>query len=327
VFVISVTDEGEFALIRRITARLTTTADVLLGPGDDAAVIAAPDGRVVATTDLMVEGRHFRREWSTGYDVGRKAAAANLSDVVAMGARPTALLVGLAAPADLALDWVDGLTDGLRDECGLVGAAVVGGDITQSDTLTIAVTALGDLGGAPPLTRSGARPGDHVVLIGWPGRAAAGLALLAAGYADHPIVAAHRRPAPGYAAALLLAAGGDVTAMIDVSDGLVADLGHIAAASGASVELTATDLPIDSELLAAADLLGVDAFEWIAGGGDDHCFAATLAEEARESGHVPGIGRVVATAPGGKPTVRFTDRERPRSGGHEHFRQTGGQPS
>jgi thiamine-monophosphate kinase len=296
----------------------TSGPGIVLGPGDDAAVIAAPDGRVVATTDLLVERRHFRRDWSTAYDVGRKAAASNLADVVAMGARPTALLVGLATPADLSLEWVDGLADGLRDECALLGASVAGGDIVRSDTLTIAVTALGDLEGRAPVTRRGAQPGDHVVLVGWPGRAAAGLALLEAGLVEQPLVNAHRRPTPDYAAALVLVAHDAVTAMIDVSDGLVADLGHIAAASGVRIELSAARLPVDRALVVAGELLGVDPFDWIAAGGDDHCFAATV---PRNSGpDVPAIGEVVGLAAGEAPTVIFTDRAGPTVGGYEHFR-------
>jgi thiamine-monophosphate kinase len=291
---------------------------VLLGPGDDAAVIAAPDGRVVASTDLMVEGRHFRRDWSTAYDVGRKAAAANLADVVAMGARPTALLVGLATPADLPLEWAEGLADGLREECALVGASVAGGDIVRGDTLLIAVTALGDLDGREPVTRSGARPGDQIVLVGWPGRAAAGLALLEAGQHEHPLAASHRRPRPDYAAALALAASGAATAMIDVSDGLVADLGHLAVASGVRIELVAASLPHDPALDVAADLLGVDPFEWIAAGGDDHCFVAAVGPGAAVD--LPRIGEVVAVGRDEAPSVSFTDRAGPVVGGHEHFR-------
>jgi thiamine-monophosphate kinase len=318
VCIISVTDEGEFALIRRIVARLGDSRDLLLGPGDDAAVIAAPDGRVVATTDLMVEGRHFRRDWSTAYDVGRKAAASNLADVVAMGARPTAILVGLAAPASLELDWVDGLADGLRDECALVGAVVAGGDIVRSERLTIAITALGDLEGRRPVTRSGACPGDRVVVAGWPGRAAAGLALLEAGHVDHPLVEAHRRPHPLYASGLVLAARDHATAMIDTSDGLLADLEHIARASAVRIEIRAVDLPVDPAIVAAGELLGVDPFVWIATGGDDHCFVATVARDANPD--LPGIGEVTAMGAGETPTASFSDRERPTSGGHEHFR-------
>jgi len=131
---------------------------VLVGPGDDAAVLRAPDGRVVVTTDLLIEGRHFRRDWSSGYDIGRKAAAQNLADVAAMGAVPTGIVVGLGAPADTGLDWLDALTDGFRDECAEAGASVVGGDMSRSDIVVLGVTAFGDLGGRAPVTRSGARP-------------------------------------------------------------------------------------------------------------------------------------------------------------------------
>jgi thiamine-monophosphate kinase len=281
--------------------------------------VAAPDGRVVATTDLMVEDRHFRREWSSAYDVGRKAAAASLADVVAMGARPTALIVGFATPAELPLEWADGLADGLRDEAALLGAAVVGGDIVRSDVVMIAVTALGDLAGREPITRAGARPGDHVSLAGWPGRAAAGLALLEAGHDEHPLAAAHRRPRPDYAAALSMVDQDGITAMIDISDGLVADLGHIAEASGVRIELTAADLPLDPAVVEAGRLLGVDPFDWIAGGGDDHCFAAM---SPAGSANVPDIGRVVALDTGASPTVTFTDHELPTSDGYEHHRRS-----
>ena len=139
---------------------------MLLGPGDDAAVLAAPDGRVVVTTDLLVEGRHFRRDWSSGYDIGRKAAAQNLADVAAMGACPTGLVVGLGIPADTPVDWLDALTDGMRDEGERAGASVAGGDVVRADLVVLGVTALGDLGGRPPVTRSGARPGQLVAVAG-----------------------------------------------------------------------------------------------------------------------------------------------------------------
>src|SRR5262245_20474090 len=145
----TVADTGEFGLIDRITARLAgRTERVLLGPGDDAAIVAAPDARVVASTDVLVAGRHFRTDWSSGLDVGHRAAAANLADIAAMGATPTALLVALCTPPDLEVRWVEELADGLGAEAALAGASVVGGDISASTVLTIAVTALGDLGGA-----------------------------------------------------------------------------------------------------------------------------------------------------------------------------------
>src|SRR4051794_22370568 len=249
-------DVGEFGLIRAVVARLGTFPHVLLGPGDDAAVVAAPDGRVVATTDVLVEGVHFRRDWSSAYDVGRKAAAANLADVAAMGAVGTALLVGLAAPADLPVSWALGLADGLRDEAAVVGAAVVGGDVVRSEALVVSVTALGDLQGRAPVTRAGARAGDVVVLAGEVGRSAAGLELLEAGTTDGELVAAHRQPAPPYDLGPVLALAG-ATAMCDVSDGLLSDAGHIAAASGVQLDLDPAD-------------------ELVLTGGEDHALLATL---------------------------------------------------
>ncbi|MGH3344690.1 MAG: thiamine-phosphate kinase, partial [Carbonactinosporaceae bacterium] len=157
---------GEFGLIDAITTRFPQAGAVLVGPGDDAAVLRAGDGRVVATTDLLAEGQHFLRAWSSGYDVGRKAAAQNLADVAAMGAVPTALLVGLAAPPDLETAWALDLADGLRDESAPLGASVVGGDVTRAGVITVAVTALGDLQGRRPVRRGGAQVGDIVAVAG-----------------------------------------------------------------------------------------------------------------------------------------------------------------
>jgi thiamine-monophosphate kinase len=314
VFVISVSDEGEFGTIARVVARLSAGDGVLLGPGDDAAVIAMPDGRVVASTDLLVEGRHFRRDWSSAYDVGRKAAAQNLADIAAMGARPVALLVGVACPSELPVGWLEELADGLRDEGGLVGASVVGGDLSAADAVTIAVTALGDLAGRDPVTRSGARAGDRVVVAGRLGFAAAGLDLLLAGHPTDPLADAHRRPEVDYAAAAELAREHRATAMIDVSDGLVADLGHLAAASGVRIELSSAALVVPAALVEAGRLLGIDPLSWVWGGGDDHAFAATLPPEVVSP--YPVIGRVVD----GRPGVGFTDTAPAGYSGHEHFR-------
>src|ERR1700749_2727187 len=143
---------GEFGLIARVTAGLNPTETTLVGPGDDAGLVWAGDGRVVASTDLLIENRHFRRDWSTANDIGHKAAARNFADIVAMGAVPTALLVGFAGPGTLDVEWVDGLVAGLREECGEVGAAVVGGDVTAADVIMLGVTALGDLEGRAPVT-------------------------------------------------------------------------------------------------------------------------------------------------------------------------------
>ena len=277
---------GESGLIQAVVSRLGTAPQVLLGPGDDAAVLAAPDGRVVATKDVLVEGVHFRRDWSTAYDVGRKAAAANLADVAAMGGRGTALLVGLCAPGDLPVDWALGLADGLRDEGALVGAVVVGGDTVQAPQVVVSVTALGDLQGRGPVTRSGARPGDVVVLAGVLGGAAAGLALLQAGQLAGALVDAHRRPRPPYDLGPVLADLG-ATAMCDVSDGLVSDLGQLCAASGVAAELDEAAVPA-AEGASRADVLH---------GGEDHALLATVPLSAVEQLSrlgVVAVGRVRA---------------------------------
>ncbi|MGV9384875.1 thiamine-phosphate kinase [Nonomuraea sp. NPDC003707] len=293
--VITVGDLGEFGVINRITGRLPQGAAVMLGPGDDAAVVSAPDGRVVVSTDLLIEGRHFRRDWSSGYDVGRKAAAQNLADVVAMGAVPTSLVVGLGMPADLPLTWLDGLTDGFRDECAVVGASVAGGDITRCDLVVIGVTALGDLGGRAPVTRSGARPGHVVAVTGRLGYAAAGWALLEAGVPENPVleevVVAHRRPSPPYAMGPGAAELG-ASAMLDVSDGLLQDLGHVAEASGVRIELDPRAFAVGEPVAVAAKELGVDPLEWVLTGGEDHALAAVFPAEVSLPPSWQVVGRV-----------------------------------
>jgi thiamine-monophosphate kinase len=310
---------GEFALVAEVTARLAQGAGVLLGPGDDAAVVAVPDGRVVATTDLLVEGRHFRRDWSSSADIGHKAAAQNLADVVAMGARPTALLVGLGTPADLPVGWVLGLADGLREECDLVGASVVGGDVVRSETVIISVTALGDLEGRAPVTRAGAQPGDVVAVAGRLGWAAGGLAVLQRGFRmPRVLVEAHRRPLPPYLLGPAAAVAG-ATSMCDVSDGLLADLGHVAVASGVVLDLESAAFELHAPLQDAGAALGVDPLDWILGGGDDHALAATFpASAVRPEGFVV-IG-VVRAADGPQDATVLVDGE-PWSGptGFDHF--------
>ncbi|WP_433190994.1 thiamine-phosphate kinase [Actinoallomurus sp. CA-150999] len=296
---------GEFGLIARIVARLGHGPEVELGPGDDAAIVRAPGGRVVATTDLLLEGRHFRRDWSPPYDIGRKAAAQNLADVVAMGARPTALLLGFGAPPDIPLEWVDGLCDGLRDECAQVGASVAGGDIVRGETVLLAVTALGALDG-PALTRSGARPGDVVAVAGRLGHAAAGVELLSEGRREPAdLIDAHRRPRPPYATGLRARELG-ATAMLDVSDGLVQDLGHVADASGVRIEIDGAAVPVPPM---------PDGLRLALTGGEDHAFAATFPRGVTLPPEWRTIGRVVEG-----PAEVVVDGKTYGPGGWDHFR-------
>jgi thiamine-monophosphate kinase len=282
---------GEFGLIAELSAALPADPRALVGIGDDAAVLAAPDGRVVASTDFLLEGRHFRRDWSSAADIGRKAAARSLIDVAAMGAVPTGLLVALGAPGDLPVSWARDLAAGLAAECARAGACVAGGDTARASSVLLATTGLGDLAGRAPVLRSGAAPGDLVAVAGPLGRAAAGLALLSAGRTDGPLVIAQQRPEPPYDAGPEAAVLG-ATAMIDVSDGLLADLGHIAAASGVLIDLSSGRLAPDDDLLAAARTLHADltepgsaagssgALAWVLAGGEDHALAATFPPRA-----------------------------------------------
>jgi thiamine-monophosphate kinase len=276
--------------------------------------VAAPDRRVVATTDVLVENRHFRRDWSSATDVGRKAAAKNFADIVAMGAQPTALLVGFATPPETELVWVEGLLAGLREECGQVGAAIVGGDVVRADVITLAVTALGDLEGRAPVLLSGARPGDVIAVAGRLGWAGAGFAVLSRGFRSPvQVVNAHRHPDPPYAqgpqAALLGA-----SSMTDVSDGLIGDLGNIAHASGVRMELRAKLIPLPSRLVEVGAALNVDPMVWVLTGGDDYALVATFGPKVRLPEEWTVIG-VVAEGDG----VRV-DGHTWESGGHEHFR-------
>ncbi len=277
-------------------------------------MVRAADGRVVASTDLLIEGRHFRRDWSTANDIGHKAAARNFADIVAMGAVPTALLVGLGAPPSLELSWADGLMAGLREECGEVGAAVVGGDVARADLVILGVTALGDLQGRDPVTLAGARPGDVVAFAGRLGYADAGYAVLSRGFRSPvQIVAAHRRPEVPYAEGPRAAEWG-VTAMTDVSDGLIADLGHIAAASGVRINLRADLVPVPMKLKEVGAALNVDPQVWVFTGGDDYALVATYPAGTDLPDAWTPIG-AVAEGEG----VRVDGRRWP-TGGHEHFR-------
>lgn len=286
---------SEGRILRAILARTEPGAHTLLGPGDDAAVVAAPSGSVVATTDTLVHGPDFRLAWSSAHDLGWKAAAVNLADVAAMGAKPTALLVALAVPRDLRLSFVERLADGFRDACAALapGCAVVGGDLTVSDVLTVAVTALGDLEGRAPVTRAGARPGDVVAVAGELGHAAHGLAVLFGRFrdGDAPVavdparigpgesaaVAAQLRPSPPIGLGTVAAAAG-ATAMMDVSDGLALDARRLAEASGVTIELDRSALG--------------DAPERVLAGGEDHALLATFPDGVLPPGFRV-IGRVV----------------------------------
>src|SRR5580692_10971313 len=277
---ITVSELGEFGLIAALAARFPAAPGTLVGIGDDAAVLPVPDGRVVASTDLLVENRHFRRDWSSAREIGGKAAAQNFADIAAMGAVPTALLIGLAAPADLPVAWAEDMATGLADECSRVGAAVAG-------------------------------------LLG---HSAAGLALLQAGLSEPAtLLAAHRWPHPDYPAGPAAARLG-ATSMIDVSDGLVQDLGHLAGQSGVRIDVASALLPASNALRAAADALGdqgpadQDPLDWVLRGGEDHGLVATFPPGTALTARWSVVGQV-----GEGQGVWVDSRRSERLSGWNHF--------
>ncbi len=268
-------DVGEFGLIRALQPLFGQGDHVLVGPGDDSAVLRIRTGHVVVSTDLLVEGRHFRRDWLGAADVGHRAAAANLSDVNAMGGRAHSLTIGFAAPGDLPVEWALDFARGFAAEIDLVGASMVGGDLTRADQIVIAVTVIGSCNQAPVL-RSGAQPGDVLALCGRQGWAAGGLAILSRGFrSPRVLVEALKRPEPPYDAGQQAASAG-ATAMLDVSDGLLADAAHLARASGVSIDIHTSALEVPEPLEAVGSALGVDPIQFILGGGDDHPLLATF---------------------------------------------------
>jgi len=287
---------GEFAVIDRLVRGRRQPGAVLLGPGDDAAMVSAGDGRVLASTDMLVQDRHFRLDWSTPHDVGRKAIAQNAADIEAMGARATAFLVGFGAPGDTAAADADALVDGMWEEAARVGAGIVGGDLVSCPQWVLSVTVLGDLDGRPPVLRSGAKPGSVLAVAGDLGRSAAGYALWhngTSGFED--LRRRHLVPRPPYGAGAAAAAA-SAQAMIDVSDGLVADLRHVAEASGVGVDVSTAALAADhGPLTAAAAAVGADAWSWVLGGGEDHALAACFAGAAPPGWRV--VGRVLDGPP------------------------------
>ena len=307
---------GESHIISRVLGRNPSSTHVIVGPGDDAAV-TAPEGRLVSTADMLVEHEDFTREWLDWKKLGVKAAAQNLADVCAMGAIPHGLLVSVAVPDDTDIACLEALYSGLFDEAERAGTAldctvpIIGGDLSSSGLIVIAITALGTVGEESAILRSGARPGDSLYLAGTVGRAAAGLDLLFAGARPdtagpelRSLIDTQLAPQPDYGALATLGA----SAMIDVSDGLSLDLARVATASGAGIDLDRSLLSdLVDPLLPAAEFVletratggsgdGVGktevaataedlALSWVLDGGEDHGFAASAPPSA-----VPGVG-------------------------------------
>ncbi|MEI6622764.1 MAG: thiamine-phosphate kinase [Actinomycetes bacterium] len=315
----ALSEVGEHVLIAEVGARLKQGTAVGLGPGDDAALLWTTDGRIVVSTDVLVEGRHFKPVWSSAHDVGRRAAAASMADIAAMGAKPTALVVALVLPPTTTVGWVFDFVEGLTTECELVGASVAGGDFAGGDQIVVSATVLGDLEGRQAVTRAGARVGDVVAFCGRLGWAAGGLTVLSRGFkAPRQLVEAHRFPAPPYAAGPLAADAG-ATSMIDVSDGLVADLAHVAKASDVTIAIDTSLVVINDPVRDAAAAFNFDPLLWVLAGGDDHALVATFPADAEVPEGFTVIGQVLEAGVGDRP-VLVDGVARADLSGFDHYR-------
>lgn len=288
-------------------------ADIEVGIGDDAAVLTGIKNKLVATTDMAVEDIHFRTAWSSPFQIGAKLATANLADLFAMGASPKYLLVAAALPKAVSADFISEFAKGIRSVVDPFKVAVVGGDLSQSEKISLSITALGDLE-SKPILRSGAKAGDHIYVSQLPGLSAAGLAILGRGL-NRPryVVEAHLNPKLVVPTALMKVA----TAMCDISDGISVDAGNIAKASKVDIAL---DKSLIQGAAAFADLaelakeLNEDVFNWILNGGEDHFFLAAV--NPKDAGSELGIkiGEVIE----GNGKVLLDNQEIKRAG-YQHF--------
>jgi len=293
---LTLADVGEDGLLSVIFPLLPGGPEVLIGPGDDTALLRTTGGSVLATTDAMVRGHDWLDEWSTGADVGAKAVAQNIADIAAMGGVPSGLLVTLIADPRTSVAWVRDFTAGLAQAAGEAGVAVLGGDLSSAPegVLVVSVTALGGCEGLEPVRRCGARVGDVLAVCGSLGHSAAGLLLLQRGQSGlaPELVRYHRRPRPPHEQGPVAARAG-ATAMLDISDGLGRDAGRIARASGVGIEVDETllgDDVVQLQHLFSQD----DARRCVTEGGEEHSLLASFPPGGRLPDGWRRIGEVVA---------------------------------
>ena len=311
---LSLAELGEIESLKRTVARLKPGEHAIVGSGDDAAVVSATDSFLVST-DTLVENHDFKLEWSTGFDLGFKSVASNLADIAAMGATPTVLVVAMVVPKSTKISWLESFADGLQAACDRLspGSAVVGGDLASGEQVVISVTVHGKLDGQKPVLRSGSKVGDVVAVCGPLGKAACGLTLLESGKQDlirsyDDWVGAQLRPEPPISQGVAANLAG-ATAMLDVSDGLIKDLGRISKASNVSIEIDRSLLSgYEAMLDLPAQSLGLQTLGWVLQGGEDHSLLATFPASATLPISFKVIGKVVSKSDhdvllDGKPVV------------------------
>jgi thiamine-monophosphate kinase len=286
---------SEFELIAHLTAGLPSREDVVLGIGDDCALLdPGSQELLLATCDSQVEGIHFTLHTSAPVEIGRKALAINLSDIAAMGGAPRYALISLHIPPDCSQETLDGIYSGLRTEAARFNTLIVGGNISGSGAgapLAVDITLLGSVERGHALTRAGARCGDTIFVSGWLGDSAAGLHTLLHPALHYPREACerlrtrHRVPTPRVAEGRLLSRLGPniITALIDISDGLSGDLGHICERSGVGARIDVARLPISPELRTIAASVGHDPLAWVLHGGEDYELLFTVAQGCEAS--------------------------------------------
>lgn len=338
--------EGELlARLFPLFGDIEGSVPVLLGPGDDAAVLAAPSGGVVLTTDSMVRDRDWRDDWSSAREVGQKVVAQNLADIAAMGAIPTGLLLALAADPETELDWVLDLARGIAEAAGAAGTPILGGDLSSAGagSILVAITAVGDLQGRSPVRRGGAREGDLIAVRGDLGRSGGGLRLLLQGrgrtHLEPPLTQragdleraidelcrVHRSAGETPWRRGPEAARAGATAMIDVSDGLVRDLGRLAESSGVRIDLSSDALAAFTDGPLTLALGAHEALRQVLSGGEEHALVATF-----PAGDVPPGWRVIGEVSAGeaqRPTRSgrpgrsgvLLDGRTPEVSGWDHF--------
>ena len=307
--------ESEAGLIAQLRDLFHTSfqTGVEIGIGDDAAVVLASNKKLVATVDMAVEDIHFKREWSTPFQIGAKLTTANLADIFAMGATPKYLLVAAAITEVNNSQMVSELAKGIRSVADKFEVAVIGGDLSRAEKMSLSITALGEIS-EKSITRSGAKVGDIVYVSALPGLSAAGLAILTRGL-DRPryVVEAHLNPKLSAPNKLIQVA----TSMCDISDGLFTDASHIASASTVRINLSKNKLISGSDFKDLAELaveLGEQVFDWILTGGEDHFFLATV--DPKNASDEIGLEIGVVEAGGGEVVL---DGEKIQKAGYQHF--------
>jgi len=318
---------GEFGLIERLRKMVTTSRqEVVVGIGDDAAVLKTgppPAPFLLVTTDLLVENTHLNRMWATPEQIGLKSAECNVSDIAAMGGQPLWMFVSLVLPDGVDVEWVEGLYRGLHQSCQKHGMALLGGDTTRGATTTVNITLIGSVSQDCLCLRSDAKPGDRLVVSGSLGASAAGLALLQQGLKPSEyLMSKHMTPQSRMDICSRLAPL--VHAMIDISDGLGAEIGHICKASGVGAEIAADRIPIHAEVHAAARMLNADPLGWAIGGGEDFELlfsipAERMAKLAAEGVSLFEIG-TITDRPDRIELVHADGRRSRLIGGFNHFK-------